>query len=262
MSQGFTSQLPIPLPVAQGGTGVTTSTGTGNTVLSTSPTLSVPKINNIADTNGNTVLGLGAVASAVNYISASNNATGSFPYFASTGTDTNIDFGVYTKGTGKILLLSANTTQPLVIYSGTSYQHTTTFQFSNTAASRTVTFPDVTGTVNIGLSTGGIQAWVNFNGTGTVAIRASSNVTSITDNGTGDYTVNITTALTDANYSAVALCGFGVSNNYSGSNVPYVSGPVDTPTTTSYRLQTGQGAVGSQSGNIIDCTFVSVQIVR
>jgi hypothetical protein len=47
------------------------------------------------------------------------------------------------------------------------------------------------------------RAWVNFNGTGTVAIRASGNVSSITDNGTGDYTVNFTTAMADANYSAV-----------------------------------------------------------
>lgn len=44
------------------------------------------------------------------------------------------------------------------------------------------------------------QAWVNFNGTGTVAIRASGNVTSITDNGVGDYSVNFTTAFTDTNY--------------------------------------------------------------
>jgi hypothetical protein len=45
------------------------------------------------------------------------------------------------------------------------------------------------------------KAWVNFNGTGTVAIRASGNVSSITDNGTGDYTVNFTTAMPDANFS-------------------------------------------------------------
>lgn len=44
------------------------------------------------------------------------------------------------------------------------------------------------------------RAWVNFNGTGTVAIRASGNVSSITDNGTGDYTVSFTTAMSDANY--------------------------------------------------------------
>jgi hypothetical protein len=49
----------------------------------------------------------------------------------------------------------------------------------------------------------GCRAWVNFNGTGTVAIRASGNVSSITDNGTGDYTVNFTTAMPDANYSTV-----------------------------------------------------------
>jgi len=45
------------------------------------------------------------------------------------------------------------------------------------------------------------RAWVNFNGTGTVAIRASGNVSSITDNGVGDYTVNFTTAMTDVDFS-------------------------------------------------------------
>jgi hypothetical protein len=51
-----------------------------------------------------------------------------------------------------------------------------------------------------GEASGLCKAWVNFNGTGTVAIRASYNVSSITDNGTGDYTVNFTTALPNANY--------------------------------------------------------------
>lgn len=53
------------------------------------------------------------------------------------------------------------------------------------------------------------RAWVNFNGTGTVAIRASGNVSSITDNGTGDYTINFTTAMPDADYCAV----FGTQTN-------------------------------------------------
>lgn len=47
----------------------------------------------------------------------------------------------------------------------------------------------------------GCRAWVNFNGTSTVAIRASGNVSSITDNGVGEYTVNFTTAMPDANYA-------------------------------------------------------------
>jgi len=64
----------------------------------------------------------------------------------------------------------------------------------------------------------GCRAWVNFNGTGTVAIRASANVSSITDNGTGDYTLNLTTSLVDANYSAQFTSGF-----VSYANVPVTS---------------------------------------
>lgn len=50
---------------------------------------------------------------------------------------------------------------------------------------------------------GRAKAWVNFNGTGTVAIRDDFNVSSITDNGTGLYTVNFTTAMANANYAVV-----------------------------------------------------------
>ena len=56
------------------------------------------------------------------------------------------------------------------------------------------------------------RAWVNFNGTGTVAIRASGNVSSITDNGTGDYNVNFTNAMPDANYAINAQWGSGNSS--------------------------------------------------
>jgi hypothetical protein len=60
------------------------------------------------------------------------------------------------------------------------------------------------------------KAWVNFNGTGTVAIRGSYNVTSITDGGTGVYTVNFTTAMSNVNYSVVCSghsSGFGRQSN-------------------------------------------------
>lgn len=53
------------------------------------------------------------------------------------------------------------------------------------------------------------RAWVNFNGTGTVAIRASGNVSSITDNGTGNYRVNFTNAMPDANYAINAFAKRG-----------------------------------------------------
>lgn len=58
------------------------------------------------------------------------------------------------------------------------------------------------------------RAWVNFNGTGTPAIRRAGNVSSITDNGVGDYTVNFTTAMPDANYSAIGTCGHTTSGGF------------------------------------------------
>jgi hypothetical protein len=59
------------------------------------------------------------------------------------------------------------------------------------------------------------KAWVNFNGQGTVAIRDSHNVSSITDNGVGDYTVNFSTAMPDSNYSASASASDPNFNQYS-----------------------------------------------
>lgn len=54
---------------------------------------------------------------------------------------------------------------------------------------------------------GKIKAWVNFNGTGTVAIRKSYNVSSITDNSVGNYTINFITAMPDTDYVTVGTCG-------------------------------------------------------
>ena len=78
-------------------------------------------------------------------------------------------------------------------------------------------------------------AWVNFNGTGTVAIRDSFNVTSITDNATGDYTVNLTAAMDNANY-AVVCTGHQTSTDASYRNAqPSETNP---PTTTAIRIYT------------------------
>ena len=62
------------------------------------------------------------------------------------------------------------------------------------------------------------KAWVNFNGTGTVAIRASYNVSSITDNGAGEYTVNFAAALVDANYGVATYAAFS-NNSVASTNV-------------------------------------------
>ena len=79
----------------------------------------------------------------------------------------------------------------------------------------------------------GCRAWVNFNGSGTVAIRASGNVSSITDNGTGDYTVNFATAMPDANYASASI-GYHVTGVTEGPVDAYYTVP---QTTTSIRIQ-------------------------
>lgn len=83
----------------------------------------------------------------------------------------------------------------------------------------------------------GCRAWVNFNGTGTVAIRASGNVSSITDNGTGDYTVNFTTAMPDANY---AVANAFVPDSV-GFSISVRSLIINTYSTSSTRVQVGAG---------------------
>jgi hypothetical protein len=102
---------------------------------------------------------------------------------------------------------------------------------------------------------GSAKAWVNFNGTGTVAIRASYNVSSITDNGTGDYTVNFTNAFADADYSIVGSCGQSVAAlfypNLNPSNV------IVPPTTTSFRLITRSPTTAT-----VDSTYNYVAIYR
>jgi hypothetical protein len=97
------------------------------------------------------------------------------------------------------------------------------------------------------------KAWVNFNGTSTVAIRAQFNVSSITDNGTGDYTVNFATALADADYA----CCFGLGNPPT-NNFAYGFGAGNyTQTTTSHRFET----VASNT-NLIDLSRVHLSYFR
>jgi len=69
------------------------------------------------------------------------------------------------------------------------------------------------------------KAWVNFNGTGAVAIRNSGNVSSITDGGTGTYTVNFTTAMADTNYAPVATCKKGTANHVNTVTISDLTAP-------------------------------------
>ena len=106
----------------------------------------------------------------------------------------------------------------------------------------------------------GCRAWVNFNGTGTVAIRGSGNVSSITDNGVGDYTVNFTNAMPDINYEfnvstssafGVASCGaVQINTNGAGSEI--------AQTTAAFRFTCVNSAVTAN----IDPKYVNTSVFR
>jgi len=120
------------------------------------------------------------------------------------------------------------------------------------AGTTTLTLPATTGTVLNDATVGVCRAWVNFNGTGTPAIRASFNVSSITDNGTGDYTVNFTNALSDANYTTTFAGGqktvqWGL----------YIGASSYGSTTTGHRFFTVTPA-----DNAVDTIFVSLAFFR
>ena len=119
-------------------------------------------------------------------------------------------------------------------------------------ASQIVSYTNNLGTV-AGYPAYQCRAWVNFNGTGTPAIRASGNVTSITDNGTGDYTINFTTAMPDANY-CFTIGYRGISNNDTDYTPALYTG--SDPTTSAIRFVTNNMSVGSLTGINTVCVAV------
>ena len=95
---------------------------------------------------------------------------------------------------------------------------------------------------------GTAKAWVNFNGSGVIAIRRSFNVTSLTDNGTGNYSVNFTTAMVDADYCVSTTC----SNT--GATNGNTMGTIGTATTSLIRV------INARAAGALDPTTVHVAI--
>lgn len=105
---------------------------------------------------------------------------------------------------------------------------------------------------------GSAKAWVNFNGTGTVAIRASYNVSSITDNGAGRYAVNFTTAMSDGNYGAsVTVSSMPGVSDANMVSTDCTNNTRTSPTTTAFAVTTFNAQF-----NAIDIEFVRVSIFR
>jgi hypothetical protein len=126
------------------------------------------------------------------------------------------------------------------------------------SGSNGVTYPDGTSQAS---GSQACKAWVNFNGTGTVAIRASYNVSSITDNGTGLYVINFTNAMSDANYSSVVSFSPNfTSSGSAGASIATGSGLSEVaPTATTFAFAT---LVLTASGSYQDPKYVSAAIFR
>jgi hypothetical protein len=207
--------------IINGDTGITTPaetvqgalTTTGNTILgdAATDTLNVGAGGLVKDASGNVGIG---TASPSAKISLKNPSV------------TNEQFIVDVLGatnSTRLLYASVNQTTDVVNF-GTGYGAPIAFVTNSIEQARI----DSAGLFKFNSGYGsaatayGCRAWVNFNGTGTVAIRASGNVSSITDGGVGQYTVNLTTAIVDTNYSVVAGNGNNAVANTS-SNITNIT---------------------------------------
>ena len=177
---------------------------------------------------------------------------------ASTG---NVYVSPVVAGQARYHLYNQGQTAEWIFGQKTSADHS--FKLSKLVAGNEADYPELTTDGVLKFDSGygsaapayGCRAWVNFNGTGTVAIRGSGNVSSITDNGTGDYTVNFTTAMVDANYAAFVG---GIEDNAGGA-----AGNVLTrfhrtlPLTTSVRISSN-----TDGGSAFDMLYFFVSIFR
>jgi hypothetical protein len=133
------------------------------------------------------------------------------------------------------------------------------------ASNLTLTLPSADGTSGQVLQTNGsgvlsfssvpteVKAWIAFNGTGTPAITGSFNVTSITDHGTGNYTINFTTAFSDANYCMTAA---GDNNGNSQGTMVILDNATTAPATGSCRIMTRVPSASLASDGVrINCAF-------
>ena len=98
----------------------------------------------------------------------------------------------------------------------------------------------------------GVRAWVNFDGTGTLSVKASGNVSSVTDNASGDYTVNLTTAMPDIDYAISVNCRYDDTGWGGWGTVGWVN------TASAFRIRTGM----YPGSNIYDMQDVWAMVVR
>jgi hypothetical protein len=235
----------------------------------------------VQETTTTTGTGTVTLAGAVpGYQSFSAIGNGNTTYYCITdGTNWETGLGTYTaSGTtlARTTVIESSNSNSLVNFPAGSKNVFVTYPASQavlltgtqTLTNKTLTTPNINSaqfaTVSGTAPIYPCRAWVNFNGTGTVAIRSSGNVTSITDNGVGVYTVNFTTAMPDANYSAEVTGANGSAKVVSGTGqatwgwAPYNFNAADV--SVNFWLYTGSSNAVAASDAV--GTYASVAIFR
>ena len=238
---------------------------TAGTTTSTAATITSGTVTNLASTTGT----IATLNSTTGTVATLNSTTGTIATLvASAGTFagslvnvTNGTVATLNSTTGTITGLNTTTGTIATLNSttGTITNLSTTLagdftisQGTGTVGTSKITFPmlSTSGTEADNVAKRTARAWVRFNGAGTVAITASFNVSSITDNATGDYTANFTIAMADANYAVVGSAGVSVGGN-AMVIVPYIT----APSTSSIRFVTTNVTVAAA-----DFPYVSLYI--
>jgi len=207
---------------------LTSSTATFGTTTSTAATITSGTITNLASTTGT----IGTLNSTTGTIATLNSTTGTIGNLSTTlAGDFTISSGTGTLGTTGVTAGTygaASAIPFLTVDAKGRITSATSGTFSSTPPANSVTFntlsTSATEADNVASRTA--KAWVNFNGTtnvgGNCTIRSDFNVSTVADNGTGDYAINFTTAMADADYTVFKmddLRGVGETSIVSASSV-------------------------------------------
>lgn len=264
-----TADLPsLPLSLANGGTGasLTASNGgifysgasagailngvsTANQVLvsgsNTTPAwTTTPYLTSVKDVNANINVAFSSFASAVNYPVLISATTGQPVVLSALGSNTDISINLQPKGAGQVNLLTSALTNPLTIYSGTSFQHVTNFVFSNTSATRNVTFPDASGTVAFTTDIPTLPLTVPNGGTGNTTFTAYSVICAGTTS-TGTF----------QNVSGVGTSGQVLTSN-GASMLPTWQNTGASATPTKQIFTSGSGTYTTPA----NCRYIDIEI--